>query len=163
VILVTLGTHPQPMDRVVTALDDLIERRAINERVIIQAASFNLLPKRAEAVAVAGYDALAAWAAEATVVVTHGGPGSIMLALGAGRRPVIVPRMVRYGEHVDDHQLRFARWIAPRRGLQLVEDVATLGGAIEEARSATVDAGTVGPSAAVIERLRTAIEGAPRR
>lgn len=43
----------------------------------------------------------------AGAVVTHGGPGAIMDAHGAGHVPVVVPRDPARGEHVDDHQLRF--------------------------------------------------------
>jgi UDP-N-acetylglucosamine transferase subunit ALG13 len=48
----------------------------------------------------------------ADVVVTHGGPGTILEASSAGHRPVVVPRQRSYGEHVDDHQLRFAKRLA---------------------------------------------------
>jgi UDP-N-acetylglucosamine transferase subunit ALG13 len=47
--------------------------------------------------------------AQATVVVTHGGPASIMMALQLGKKPIVVPRMARFGEHVNDHQVAFCR------------------------------------------------------
>lgn len=47
--------------------------------------------------------------ARATAVVTQGGPGAIMECRDAGRLPIVVPRRVALGEHVDDHQLAFAR------------------------------------------------------
>ncbi|GAA1510181.1 glycosyltransferase [Nocardioides humi] len=52
----------------------------------------------------------------ASAVVTHGGPGSIMDAREHGHVPVVVPRNPGLGEHVDDHQQRFARFVA-RTGL----------------------------------------------
>ena len=48
----------------------------------------------------------------ADAVVTHGGPGLIMEARDAGHRPIVVPRDPGLGEHVDDHQQRFARHIS---------------------------------------------------
>lgn len=48
----------------------------------------------------------------ADAVVTHGGPGCIMDARSCGHLPIVVPRDPRLGEHVDDHQQRFARFIA---------------------------------------------------
>ena len=48
----------------------------------------------------------------ADVVVGHAGIGSTLAALEAGRRPVIVPRDPRHGEHVDDHQLQIAEELA---------------------------------------------------
>jgi UDP-N-acetylglucosamine--N-acetylmuramyl-(pentapeptide) pyrophosphoryl-undecaprenol N-acetylglucosamine transferase len=46
---------------------------------------------------------------ESEVVVCHAGAGIISSALSAGRRPIVVPRRVDLGEHVDDHQLQLAR------------------------------------------------------
>lgn len=48
---------------------------------------------------------------QADVVVTHGGVGTILDCLDMGKRPVIVPRRMERGEHVDDHQLDFAKEI----------------------------------------------------
>lgn len=50
----------------------------------------------------------------ADVVITHGGAGSILTALGAGKVPVVLPRRAEYGEHVDDHQVRMVASLAAR-------------------------------------------------
>jgi beta-1,4-N-acetylglucosaminyltransferase len=42
----------------------------------------------------------------ADVVVTHAGVASMVDAVGAGHRPIVVPRRHHLGEHVDDHQLQ---------------------------------------------------------
>lgn len=57
----------------------------------------------------------------ADVVVCHGGPATIAAARDAGSLPVVVPRLRSEGEHVDDHQQRFARWAAGVGHLLLVE------------------------------------------
>jgi UDP-N-acetylglucosamine transferase subunit ALG13 len=51
---------------------------------------------------------LAAEFAAADVVITHAGVGLSLLALGAGRCPVLVPRLAERGEHVDNHQREVA-------------------------------------------------------
>ena len=43
-----------------------------------------------------------------------------------GRLPVVVPRRRDLGEHVDDHQVRFTRWIASRHQIVLAENEAAL-------------------------------------
>lgn len=45
---------------------------------------------------------------QASVVVCHGGPATITEARSAGHVPIVVPRDPTLGEHVDDHQQRFA-------------------------------------------------------
>jgi len=52
--------------------------------------------------------------AEADVVITHGGAGSILTALAAGKVPVVLPRRMARGEHVDDHQVRMVASLAAR-------------------------------------------------
>ncbi len=66
-------------------------------------------------------------AAEAAdVVITHAGVGSVLMALRAGRCPVVVPRLGSLGEHIDDHQVEFARRLAGRGLAVLAEPGAVL-------------------------------------
>jgi hypothetical protein len=52
--------------------------------------------------------------AEAEVVVVHAGTGTILDALRAGHVPVVVPRRLEHGEHVNDHQLEIVRGLGDR-------------------------------------------------
>lgn len=62
---------------------------------------------------------LASKAGEADLVMTHAGVGSILMALRAGKCPVVIPRMHELGEHVDDHQSQLAGFLE-QRGLVVV-------------------------------------------
>lgn len=132
-ILVTLGTHPKPMDRLVRELDALIERRELTQDVVITAAAYGEQPGRARALGIQPYAVLERMAKAATVMVTHGGPASIALALSYGHVPVVVPRDPEFGEHVDDHQIQFSVWLAGHRDVSVVRNMADLGGAIARA------------------------------
>jgi UDP-N-acetylglucosamine--N-acetylmuramyl-(pentapeptide) pyrophosphoryl-undecaprenol N-acetylglucosamine transferase len=59
------------------------------------------------------------------LVVAHAGTGAAITALERGICPVMVPRLRRYGEHVDDHQVQIAHELA-RRGLAVTAHVAEL-------------------------------------
>ena len=63
--------------------------------------------------------------AAADVVVTHGGCGSVLDALAAGRSPVVVPRRLAHRECVDDHQRQLAEWV-DARGLAVLADADEL-------------------------------------
>jgi UDP-N-acetylglucosamine transferase subunit ALG13 len=63
--------------------------------------------------------------AAANVVVAHAGVGTALEALDAGRRPLLVPRLRRHGEHVDDHQLQVATELE-RRGLAVTRSADEL-------------------------------------
>lgn len=78
---------------------------------------------------------------EADVVIAHAGTGTAVTAFALGVAPVLVPRSMRHGEHVDDHQVHTARMLA-RRGLAThleVEDL-TLDALLDASRR------TVGPA-----------------
>lgn len=58
----------------------------------------------------------------AEAVVCHAGSGTVLDALAAGHVPVVVPRLLKYKEHVNDHQLDLARALAQDgRVVQLLE------------------------------------------
>jgi len=60
--------------------------------------------------------------------LTSGGPASFIMPLQIGKTPIVVPRQHRFNEHVNDHQVEFARNVAQRMGTIIpVEDIETLG------------------------------------
>jgi UDP-N-acetylglucosamine--N-acetylmuramyl-(pentapeptide) pyrophosphoryl-undecaprenol N-acetylglucosamine transferase len=56
---------------------------------------------------------------QADVVIAHAGVGTALAALEVGKCPLLVPRRVALGEHVDDHQVQIADELGSR-GLALV-------------------------------------------
>jgi UDP-N-acetylglucosamine transferase subunit ALG13 len=135
VILVTLGTHPQPMDRLVRELDRLLESGALTDDVLIQSARFVERPRHARAVDVLPYPELLGLIRAADVVITHGGTGNLATIRAQGRVPVVVPRSAAHGEHVDDHQREYTARLRSQPGYVVVDDIDDLAGAIDSARS----------------------------
>jgi len=133
-IVVTTGTNETPFDRLVTAGGML----AGEERVVIQHGSSRLRPSGVELVDFLAFDELAELVAEARVVVTHAGVGSVMLALGRGKVPIVMPRLAAFGEAVDDHQATFGRRVAMAGLVRMVEDPASLLAAVHDPRPAAV-------------------------
>ena len=69
------------------------------------------------------------------------------MAAHAGKRPIVMPRLQRYGEAVDDHQLGFARRLAEAGVLELAHDGEELRRLIADRadrRCATVQASDLG-------------------
>jgi UDP-N-acetylglucosamine transferase subunit ALG13 len=102
VILVVLGTHGQPFPRAVRLAAQLA---GPDEELVVQHGHTPPLPDLAarwlQWCSRAELDTLIRCA---RIVVVHGGSGCIVHALRHGVRPVVVPRLAGYGEHVDDHQ-----------------------------------------------------------
>lgn len=101
-ILCTVGTHNQPFDRLVTAMDEYAA--TTDEAVIIQLGCSNYLPQHAEYFPFTTYEHMQELYDQARVVVTHAAAGAIILALELNKPLVIIPRFSKFNEHVDNHQ-----------------------------------------------------------
>lgn len=119
-IAVVLGTQAYPFDRLLRALDD------VDEELVVQAGASTHRPPRATWFDYLEYPALVEQIRAARVVVAHAGVGVVVTAVAEGKSPVVVPRLKRFGEAVDDHQLPFARRLAETGLVTLVEDPARL-------------------------------------
>jgi UDP-N-acetylglucosamine transferase subunit ALG13 len=71
---------------------------------------------------------------QADAVVSHGGSGSIADAIAAGHVPVVVPRLERLGEHVNDHQLEIVEALGEDGRIVPLHDLAMLSDAIDRAQ-----------------------------
>ena len=125
-VFVTVGTDVHPFARLVEWIDRWLAGPGAGSRVVVQ---HGTSPAPAAAEGVEGFVSLAysdmrRYISEAAVVVCHGGPGTIMEARRLGAEPIVVPRRHDLGEHVDNHQMHFARKLAANDGLQLAEDYA---------------------------------------
>lgn len=113
-IFVTVGTHEQPFDRLLKCIDKMVAEKQINEKVIIQKGYTDYEPQNCESYKLIGYDEMQKYINEARIIVTHGGPASFVSALAIGKIPIVVPRQKDYNEHVNNHQLEFARQVEKR-------------------------------------------------
>lgn len=106
-IVASVGTDHHPFDRMVSWMDD-VARHHPELDVFVQHGR-TAGPAHADGAALIPVQDLRDRFARARVVVCHGGPATIMDAVDAGHRPIVVPRDPARGEHVDDHQQLFAR------------------------------------------------------
>lgn len=147
-IFVTVGTNEAPFDRLLEALP-----RRRGAELFVQHGPSRVRPPGARCVESLPYEDVLDAMHSADVVVTHAGVGSILTALAAGKRPVVMPRLRRYGEAVDDHQLAFARHLGPTGLVRVVEDASALEEELEDSdgRSVAVE---LGASAELVRELR---------
>ena len=138
-IFVTVGTNEAPFDRLVGAIGEL----TLDEEVVVQYGSSAVRPNGVTCIDFLPFDELLGFVRRAHVVVTHAGVGSIMVALSEGKRPIVVPRLSRYGEAVDDHQVLFARRLDARGFVTLLEDESQLASALRR-EHAPVALGSMG-------------------
>lgn len=113
-IFVTVGTHEQPFNRLIEEVDCLKKENIITEDVFIQTGFSTYEPQYCEWKNIISYDEMESYMKEATIVITHGGPATFMSAITHGKKPIVVPRQEKFGEHVNDHQLEFAQQVSER-------------------------------------------------
>lgn len=132
-IFVTVGTHEQPFNRLVIAVDELKRDGVITEDVFMQTGFSTYEPKYCQWSKLIPYQQMIKNVEDARIVITHGGPASFIMPLQIGKTPIVVPRQHRFGEHVNDHQVEFARNVAQRMGTIIpVEDITKLGDVIKK-------------------------------
>lgn len=134
-VFITVGTDYHPFDRVVEWVDRWLDEGAEERARCLVQYGASEPPKKAGGEGYFDHESLSRSMREADIVVCHAGPATVIEARRAGRLPVIVPRDPAGGEHVDDHQLRFARHLADA-GLALSCDAeddfrATLNAALD--------------------------------
>lgn len=126
-IFVTVGTHEQPFNRLIKKVDELKRDGVIREDVIMQTGFSTYEPKYCEWSKLIPYQQMIKNVEDARIVITHGGPASFIMPLQIGKVPIVVPRQHKFDEHVNDHQVEFARNVAERMGTIIpVEDIGKL-------------------------------------
>lgn len=118
-VLVSVGTDHHRFDRLVDWIDSWTAANP-GVRVVVQRGTARP-PATAESVDLVPYDRMVELMDEADAVVVQGGPAGILDARGAGKLPIVVPRRPDLDEHVDGHQITFARWMAERGQVLLAE------------------------------------------
>ncbi len=125
-ILVTLGTQDKSFHRLLEEIDRLIQKKVIQDRVVVQAGDTKFESKRMEIFDLLPMDEFESYMEEADLVITHGGIGSILTALKYGKKVIAVPRLSKYKEHTNDHQLQIIEDFGERNyiiGVSSVEEL----------------------------------------
>ena len=117
-IFVTVGTHEQPFNRLVEYMDKWAAGH--DEEVIMQTGFSTYEPKHCEWSKLYPYSQMVELVEKARIVITHGGPSSFIMPLQIGKIPIVVPRKKEFDEHVNDHQVEFAKAVAERQGSIIV-------------------------------------------
>lgn len=113
-IFATVGTHEQQFNRLIQYIDRLKELGIIHEDVVMQTGFSTYEPKYCIWSKLIPYKDMVKNVKEARIVVTHGGPASFIMPLQIGKIPIVVPRKLKFGEHVNDHQVDFTKAVAER-------------------------------------------------
>lgn len=131
-ILVLLGTQNNSFERLLQAIQENIDKKVIKEKVIVQAGFTKFESKDMEIFKLIDKEELGKLQDEADLIITHGGVGSIISSLEKGKKVIVVPRLKKYNEHVNDHQIQIARKFEKKGYVKCVINLKNLGNTIKE-------------------------------
>ncbi len=126
-VFITLGSQKFQFDRLLKCVDELIECGVITEEVYAQTGYSSYEPKNYKYKQFLDRDEFVNAEAKAEIVITHGGTGAIIGAVKKGKKVIAVPRMAKYGEHVDNHQLQLVREFSEMNIILACYDLDLLG------------------------------------
>lgn len=125
-IFITLGSQKFQFNRLLKAVDELINEGVITEPVFAQIGNSDYIPVNYEYKKFLDREEFAKKQEECDTVITHGGTGAIIGAVRKGKKVIAVPRLAKYGEHVDDHQLQLLKQFDDMHIIETCYDVKKL-------------------------------------
>ncbi|ASW42425.1 PssE/Cps14G family polysaccharide biosynthesis glycosyltransferase [Clostridium isatidis] len=121
-IFVTVGSQKFQFNRLLVEIDRLIEEKKINEEVFAQTGHSDYKPKNYKYKEFLDRDEFLRVMNKCDKVITHGGTGAIIGAVKQGKKVIAIPRLKKFGEHVDDHQLQIVSQFEKMNFIRRIND-----------------------------------------
>lgn len=134
-IFVTLGTQDKLFTRLLENIDKCIYNGEIKERVIVQAGITKFKSDKMEMFDLLDKDEFDRYIKECDLLITHGGVGSILTGLKNNKKVIVSPRLAKYNEHINDHQVQITNKFAEAGYILAYNDGDNLGEIIEKSKS----------------------------
>jgi UDP-N-acetylglucosamine transferase subunit ALG13 len=128
---VSVGNAVQPFPRLIDAVMARLE--ALPQPVFIQNGRTPCRDPKCAIQAFVGIEEYELRVRGATLLILHAGAGSVIHAIQCGKVPVVMPRLCRVGEAVDDHQVEYVALLAEAGKVVVIETAAELEGAASRA------------------------------
>jgi len=138
-ILVLLGTQNNSFHRLLEEIEKNIENGKIKDEVIVQSGYTKYNSDKMKIFDMIPRNELEELVKKADLVITHGGVGSMMLGIKAHKKVIAVPRLKKYEEHVNNHQIELVETFKKQGLIIGIDNVEDLGKALEKANNVTVN------------------------
>lgn len=136
-IFVSVGTQEFQFDRLLNEIIKLKKENKISDRLIIQSGSNKYLNKsinndQVEIIDYMNENEFLKILEKSRIFITHGGTGSIIAASKLSKKTIVVPRLAKFNEHVDDHQLEITTAFYEKGIIEVCQNVSFLDKIIEK-------------------------------
>lgn len=111
---VSVGTRPEPFDRLLAAVDRAATAGVLPLPVVAQSGSTHYRPETYDTTPWMAPDEIERAIRDSRYVVCHAGSAIVSAAVASGRRPLVMPRSPARGEHRTDHQRQTLEKLADR-------------------------------------------------
>ncbi|RHO21535.1 PssE/Cps14G family polysaccharide biosynthesis glycosyltransferase [Amedibacterium intestinale] len=108
-IFITLGSQKFQFNRLIKKIDELVANEIFNDVIFAQIGYSDYIPKNYKYSNFLDQEKFKEYMKKSDIVITHSGTGAIMSAIKAGKKTIVVPRLKKFEEHVDDHQIQIAK------------------------------------------------------
>ena len=105
-ILITLGTQDKEFTRLLDLVQKEIDKGNIKDKVVVQAGHTKYESKDMEIFDLIDRDKFSELISKCDLLITHGGVASIITGLQNNKRVIVAPRLSKYNEHMNDHQIQ---------------------------------------------------------
>lgn len=119
-VFVSVGTQKQQFTRIF----ELVEKSKVldKEEIVAQTGNTKFESKKIKMLPSIDVDKFSEYIKKADIVICHGGVGTIFNALENEKKVLVVPRLEKYKEHINDHQLEVANELEKEGYLLVYED-----------------------------------------
>lgn len=115
-IFVTIGTHPAQFQRLIKKIDEIAP--LIKEKIVAQIGNSDYIPKNIEYFRFSSE--MDSYYSKARLVICHSATSLIEVILKYKIPAITVPRQKKYGEHINDHQVEFAKYMESKYGVPCI-------------------------------------------
>ena len=131
-ILVIVGTQTMSFLRLLNEIQRLVDNGSILTDVIVQAGFTKFRSSNIQVFDFLTLSELRKLQAQADIIITHGGVGSILEGLNMGKTIIAIPRLKEFGEHINNHQLEIVANLRSLGYILSVDNINELASTINE-------------------------------
>ena len=131
-IFISVGSQKFQFNRLLAEIDRLIENNTITDKVFAQIGNSDYKPRNYKYVDFVTQDDFNKLIEKSDIIITHGGTGVIINSIKKGKKVIAIPRLSKYKEHVDDHQIQLINEFKELNLIEAIHEVDELEKAIKK-------------------------------
>lgn len=114
-IFITLGNQNFQFERLLKKVENLILKGIITDKVVAQVGYTRFKSKYIQSIDFLSKEDFINYIEKSDFVISHAGTGSIISCITRNKKVIVAPRLKKYQEHIDNHQLEILQAFASKK------------------------------------------------